>query len=89
MLSADLSILQSLMPNTDLTRLILEISRTRENFWRQHSNGMLDDETYSSYRETLLLTLAGSRLAAWNASKSYLVPGFVAEIDEELGRRGP
>jgi hypothetical protein len=89
MLSADLSILQSLMPNTDLMRLILEISRTRENFWRQHSNGMLDDETYSSYRETLLLTLAGSRLAAWNASKSYRVPGFVAEIDEELGRRGP
>lgn len=63
--------------------------RSRENYWNQHASGMLDDDTYRSYRENLLLTLEGSTFSreSWDDFKYSLVPGFVAEIDDELARR--
>ena len=64
--------------------------RTRENYWKQHANGMLDEESYLSYRETFLQFLINSdyHLKLWKEKRNYFVPGFVAEIDEELGKRG-
>ena len=64
--------------------------RSRENYWNQHASGMLDDDTYRSYRENLLLTLEASSFSreAWDESKYSYPPGFVEEIDNELARRG-
>lgn len=105
MLSADLSILQSLLPYnivgvfdsptteeeiSRLTTYSFMLGRTRENYWKQHANGMLDEESYLSYRETLLRFLVNSdfHLDVWMANNSYFVPGFVAEINDELRERG-
>jgi hypothetical protein len=46
--------------------------------------------TYFSYRETYLALLENSKIhiELWNANIFTLVPGFVAEINEELRRRG-
>jgi hypothetical protein len=104
MLNADLSILQTMLPYTHIlegidpeneleareqTMYSYMLGRTRENFWKQRQNGMLDDETYLSYRETFIRYLIQSdfHLGIWNANKPYLVPGFVAEIDQELRTR--
>lgn len=64
--------------------------RSRENYWNQFSNGMLDEATYLSYREPFLQLLEDSDfyLSMWKADTQWLVPGFVAEINEELTRRG-
>lgn len=105
MLNADLSILQASLPYGNLgsaaspttpeeigrqTAWSYMLGRTRENYWKQHENGMLDDESYLSYRETLLRLLVRSDFALdiWKDNSSYLVPGFVAEINGELVRRG-
>ena len=72
------------------TSYFFMMTRTRENYWNQYSQGMLDKDTYVSYREPLLANLEVSdfNLAIWNTNNSTLVPGFVAEINEELRRRG-
>jgi hypothetical protein len=103
MLNADLSILQSLLPYGNMaaspttpeemarqTAFAYMLGRTRENYWKQHENGMLDDESYLSYRETFLRLLVRSDFAlqVWEENNPYLVPGFVAEINGELVRRG-
>jgi hypothetical protein len=105
MLNADLSILQAALPYVDMQSISgptteEEVSRqrnynsmmgrTRENYWKQHQNGMLDEETYLSYRETFLRLLSNSDFALdiWNTNGIYLVPGFVDEINAELHERG-
>ena len=75
MLSADLTILNAALPYPSMVDLGLEnwdeeshqrrmfsfmLGRTRENYWKQRQNGMLDEETYLSYRETFLVALIQS-----------------------------
>lgn len=105
MLNADISILQSAMPySSHITQrepeteeergqqriYIFMVNRSRENYWNQHSNGMLDDETYLSYRESYINFLVQSdfALAIFESGRNTFVPGFVAEIEEELAKRG-
>jgi hypothetical protein len=105
MLNADLSIMRSALPYSYLMQnrppatdeetrqfgiFFIMLIRSRENYWTQHANGMLDDETYRSYRETFLNILLRSDLAYsfWRTFSSNAVQGFVAEINEELESRG-
>ena len=59
--------------------------RTREHFWVQRENGILDEETYLSYRNTLsrMLLLSDFYRKNWDRRKNRgeHVPGFVEEID--------
>jgi hypothetical protein len=72
------------------TAYFYAFSRTRENYWKQHRNGILDAETYLSYRHTFLrlLTESDFYLELWQQSQSVLVPGFLAEINGELKKAG-
>jgi len=105
MLNADLSILQASLPYKNMQQFTppaneeetnqqsmfaYMLERTRENYWKQHANGMLDEESYLSYRETFLQFLINSdfHLGLWKDNKNYFVPGFVAEINDELRKRG-
>ena len=104
MLNADLAILQSALPYSFILQRDPEtedergqariyfymLNRSRENYWKQHSNGMLDDETYFSYRDNFINTLVRSdyALSAFDAGRDVLIPGFIAEIDEQLEKRG-
>ena len=70
------------------TAYFYSFTRSRENYWMQHRNGILDTETYLSYRDTFLRLLLQSDfyLGLWQQSQSVLVPGFLAEINAELKR---
>lgn len=105
MLNADLSILQTSLPYKNMqaftpptnaeetnqqSMFAYMLERTRENYWKQRKNGMLDEESYLSYRETFLQFLINSdfHLGLWKDNEDYFVPGFVAEINDELRIRG-
>ena len=69
----------------------VSMMRTRENYWVQHENGLLDTATYLSYRTTFinLMDRSDFHLDMWKNNNDELVPGFKAEIDNlllELGR---
>ena len=95
MLNADLSILQASIPYRNMQQFnppaneeeanqqsmfAYMLQRTRENYWKQHANGMLDEESYLSYRETFLQFLINSDYhpKLWKENRNYFVPGFVA-----------
>ena len=105
MLNADLSILQVSVPYKNMQQFgppanqeetnqqslfAYMLERTRENYWKQRNNGMLDEESYLSYRETFLQYLINSdfHLKLWKENEDYFVPGFVAEINVELRKHG-
>lgn len=64
------------------------IFRTRENYWLQHSQGLLDDDTYLSYRGSMLAMLNNVPVAKQRRASAQpsLVKGFVDEINAALAR---
>lgn len=68
----------------------LTLYRSRENFWVQHQDGILDTDTYLSYRNTLLVHLTNSDfyLDVWKRMSVATVSGFKQEIDDILKERG-
>jgi len=67
----------------------VSMMRSRENYWNQHQAGLLDDDTYQSYREPLLIYLMGNDfyLDMWKAN-TYLPQGFKDEINAYLHEAG-
>lgn len=71
------------------TAYFYALARTRENYWVQHRNGILDTQTYLSYRNTFLAYLGSDfYLNIWKSINDTFVPGFVDEINKELVKRG-
>ena len=66
------------------------LARSRENYWVQHQNGMLDDDTYLSYRFSFISTLEqqSGYVDLWRNTSQTMVPGFRAEIDQILKEMG-
>jgi len=68
------------------------ILRTREHFWVQYDSGFLDETTYRSYRNVLLLMLAMSDFYRRNwmvqISGRDINEGFVDDVNAELRNRG-
>ena len=66
--------------------------RTRDHFWKQFNSGFLDEATYVSYRNILLLMLTYSEFyrREWEAqvSHGWLDKRFVDDINAELRNRG-
>ena len=62
--------------------------RTRDHFWKQFNSGFLDEATYVSYRNTLLLMVTKSAFyrREWEAQigHGWLDTGFVEDINAEL-----
>ena len=62
--------------------------RTRENYWIQHQNGVIDTETWLTYRNTLLTSIKASEYiqARWDAAykEKTLAGGFLNEINSAL-----
>jgi len=70
---------------------IYQFSRTRENYWVQHQNGVLDAETYRSYLAPFLRYLLNNDVAlnTWmEEGRHTLLPGFVREITAVLEAEG-
>ena len=60
--------------------------RSRENYWVQYQNGILDEETFNSYMDTFINILAqdpfsGSR---WPTLKSSVSKRFSDYVDERI-----
>jgi len=60
--------------------------RTRENYWFQFQNGVLDESTWESYRGALVIVIFSSDFGrrAWaqqTAGGLVFDPGFVADIE--------
>ena len=72
------------------TAYFYSFCRSRENYWMQQRNGILDTATYHSYRDTFLRLLLQSDfyLGLWKQSQPVLVPGFLDEISAELKKKG-
>jgi hypothetical protein len=68
--------------------VLLMMIRTRENYWIAHEKGLLDDETYLSYRSTFINNLQNSAMQreTWQrvTSSTEFNSDFVAEIDAAL-----
>lgn len=64
--------------------------RSRENYWIQHKNGILDTDTYLSYRSAFIKYLSGSKfyLSLWERLRGAWTPGFVQEINGILRKKG-
>ena len=62
------------------------ILRAREILWVQFNNGVIDKETWESYKATLitLLTTVPLMKESWESTTMRYVPGFVKEINEGL-----
>jgi len=65
--------------------------RTREDFWVQYQSGYLDEATYRSYRNILLLLIANSDFYHGNwegwTNGSVVNRGFIEDINRELQNR--
>ena len=66
--------------------------RTRDHFWKQFDSGFLDEATYVSYRNILLLMLTKSEYyrREWGEQirHGWLDKGFVEDINAELRNLG-
>ena len=71
--------------------IMLVLIRQRENYWVQHANGILDDDTFNAYFNVLLATIESDETAAriWQnyADARMGVPGFVDYTDNMLEAR--
>lgn len=57
--------------------------RLREHEWFQYRDGILDEETWRSYREIIRLTLSSKKHRTWWAEmKGVFDPSFVKIVDE-------
>ena len=69
----------------------LVMIRQRENYWVQHENGILDDETFTAYFDVLLAAIETSDItrAIWNniAASRLAVPAFVDFTNQRLAER--
>jgi hypothetical protein len=78
----------------DIRRMVVwmyQFNRTRENYWVQHQNGILDTDTYLSYRAPYVRMIINNEVASqsWMAEARHtLTPGFVAEINDLLIAEG-
>jgi len=65
---------------------ITAMVRTRENYWLQRRNGVLDDETWISYRNSLASVVFASEYgrAVWRefVARGSFDEGFTSEVDE-------
>lgn len=75
-----------------LTNYFFLVFRTREIYWKHHERGLLDDETYRSYRQVFALGKDNPFfISVWNftAESGMLSRGFTEETNtfmlEELG----
>ena len=68
--------------------IAIAFQRTRELYWIQHENRLLDDATYLSYRSIFIKNLHDQILwkEQWDdaVANNLLNPGFVAEINAIL-----
>ena len=72
----------------DNMRLIFALSqffRTRQHLWLQYKNGVLDEETWATYKlsNSGLWRLPAVR-RTWGLERDNLAPDFVAEVDDML-----
>ena len=71
---------------------IIGVLRTRETNWLQHLHGVMDDETWYVYRNSMLLFIKSSPVMRneWeNANiRRFYHPGFLAEINQLLAEKG-
>lgn len=59
--------------------------RTREHEWLQYKSGVLDQETWESYRGVIFFVLGTPRSRdLWNLTKTYFNPDFVKMVDEMM-----
>ena len=67
------------------TAHILTLVRTRENHWVQYQNGVLDRETWESYRGALRTVVFGNAygVAVWDAylATGSFNPGFIRDVE--------
>ena len=65
--------------------------RNREFEYLQYKNGLLDEETWLSYRQVLLVNHStGPGLAWWDTvGRGFVAPEFAASIDELLASAKP
>ncbi len=60
--------------------------RNREHEWFQYKDGILDEETWLSYRQILRLILVSKwHRKWWNSAKMAFDPGFVEMVDLFIG----
>jgi hypothetical protein len=71
-----------------LTTIIIAAIRIRESLWWQNQNGVLDDNTWMSYRNLLVQNISGVRAwrETWDTTKIAYDTHFVAEIDAALAQ---
>ena len=69
----------------------LVMIRQRENYWVQHANGILDDDTFNAYFNVLLAAIESDDTSAriWQtySDGQMGVPGFVAYANRMLEAR--
>ncbi len=60
--------------------------RMYENWWKQHQNGILDDEVFIAYSSHMRITLSLSGSIDWwlyDRTIDY-IPGFVEYVDVKI-----
>lgn len=65
---------------------MIAMVRTRENYWLQYQDGLLDEQVYESYMQSFIRNLGDSErfVAGWRRISGEHVPGFVQETDLRL-----
>ncbi len=60
--------------------------RIRENNWIQHQNGVLDDLTWQSYRNSIVASMSGPRARLWwrNVGATLFDAEFASMVDDLL-----
>jgi hypothetical protein len=66
--------------------LVMQMLRSTESAWLQVRWGLVDDDYWHGYRETLRL-IAGSEAGrrAFARNRNLLAPSFASEVDKILG----
>jgi hypothetical protein len=69
-----------------LTRWWVLMFRMYENWWKQHQNGILDEDVYSAYNSHMRITLSQPGAMRWwkNGTGVDYIPAFVAYVDHKI-----
>lgn len=71
-----------------VTNDMMALIRMREAQWLQYQDGVLDERTWTTYRDALGINLSHPRTRVFweRISQSFLERGFVASVNELLDR---
>ena len=83
------------LPDEDLIQLnstLLALVRVRENQWLQHQNGVIDEQTWLTYRTALTAVFSTEFTRSWfrnRAGRGEFDPGFVDMVYELFSSNPP